>query len=154
MNESEQKLSRTLARSLDEIAAKSLEVSIDELLSEYESVEQAFLPQVANNPFLVSETHRRVAEMKFYSAVDRNVAYEICRNLFSDLLALGFTNLEKKSNLYLIFARYCLQVGKEDEAMIMLREICTDLENALCGNDSLVYQEILRQARNLLTALD
>jgi hypothetical protein len=154
MKESEQKLSRRLARSLDEIAAMSLDVSIDELLRKYEIVEQTFLLQVADNPCLISETRRRIAEMKLFSAIDRNVVYETCENLFGDVLTLDFSNLEKKSNIYLIFSRYCLQLRKEEKAKRILSEICIDLENALCSRRSHAHKEILRQAKILLAAFD
>ncbi|WP_428263987.1 hypothetical protein [Haliangium sp.] len=143
-------LSREFARALDEVATKGDETSMDALMTAYDQVERFFLPKVSGAESIELEIKRRVAEMKFYSAIDKAMPYETCLDLFRQIRLLGYTSLEKKGNLGIVFARHCLQNGRDEEASLLLRDLSLELHAALRDGESLVYREMLDQIASIV----
>jgi hypothetical protein len=102
-NQSEEKISLALGRALESIYAKTPVMEFNELIKSYKEIKSSFLPKVAGNELLTLEVKRRVLELMLYSAIEKQCSYELCESLFAEFSQLGFTNLEKKSNIYLIF---------------------------------------------------
>ena len=146
-------LSRDFGRALEEIYLRTPDTSFDELSKSYKNVEATFLSKVAGNQFLTLETKRRVAELILYSAIDKQVSFELSESLFGELSRLGFTNLEKKSSVYLIYSRYCLELGRINEGLRLLEELKVELENELRLGEAPVYRELLDTTLEVLTEL-
>jgi hypothetical protein len=146
----EQELSQALGRALEKIYVQTPKMGFDALIEAYKEVESSFLPKVAGNDFLTLETKRRVAELALYSALEKKCSFELCQSLFVNLSRLGFTNLEKKSNVYLIYSRYCLRVSRNQEGIRLLEQLKVELEHELRRADMLVYRELLKTVRDVL----
>jgi hypothetical protein len=108
------------------------------------------LPKVAGNEFLTQETKRRVSELILYSALEKGCSFELCQNLFHGLSQLEWTNLEKKSSVYLIYSRYCLQIGCKEECIPLMEQLEVELENELRQTDILVYHQLLETLQDVL----
>ena len=145
-NQDQLELGRTLA-----VLATRIDLSRTEQFGQIDAVEQDFLQRFANNPQLQQETKRRVAEAKFNAAHDRHEPIDLCEKLFASLILLGFTNLEKKANVYLAFVRRLLAEGNTAQARGILSELRRELEISLQQMPSLVHGEQLRICVELLS---
>lgn len=150
---SEKELSREFGRALERVYATTPDVDFDELAQSYKNVEDSFLARVAGNQFLTLETKRRVSELMLYSAIDKECSFELCEDLFGKLSRLGFTNLEKKSNVYLIYSRYCLEVDRNHEGIRLLEPLEVELEDELHRRDVPIYRHLLHTVREVLLQL-
>jgi hypothetical protein len=153
LNQSEEQLSRALGRALENIYVNTPNMEFDDLAKSYKEVEEAFLPKIAGNEFLALETKRRVAELMLYSAVEKQLPFELCQELFNNLAQLGFTNLEKKSSVYLIYSRYCLHFKHKNEGTRFLEQLKVELNDELRRTDMLVYRQLLQTAHDVLRQL-
>src|SRR4030095_9786229 len=129
--ESEAQLSRALARDLQIAYTETREMDFDAVVHALKSLEDAHLANVAGNHFLALETKRRVAELLMDSATSRLCPLETVRALLDDLFRLGFTDLERKGTMCLIFSRYCQDIGRSQEAIELLGPLKIELEEEL-----------------------
>jgi hypothetical protein len=150
---SEEQLSQELGYALEEIYIGTPDLNFDDLARLYQNVEDSFLPRVAGNQFLTLETKRRVAELRLYSAIDKECAFELCQRLFEELSRLGFTNLEKQSSVYLIYSRYCLELERNEEGIQLLEQLEVELEDELRRGELLLYRQLLQTVRDVLEQL-
>lgn len=143
-------LSWELGRVLEKIYAQTPNMEFDEILRSYDDVESAFLPKVAGNESLIKEAKRRIAELKLFSAIEKHCPFELCQALFNDLSHhLGFTNLEKKANVYIIYSRYCLEMGHYYDGRSILEQLKIELEEKL-GSNVPIYEHLLKIVSSLL----
>ena len=149
----EEELSREFSRALEKVYVTTPDVDFDDLAQSYRNVEDSFLRRVAGNEFLTLETKRRVAELMLYSAIDKQCSFELCESLYGKLSRLGFTNLEKKSNVQLIYSRYCLQLGRNDDGILLLEPLEVELEEKRQQSDAPVYRQLLHTVRDVLQQL-
>jgi hypothetical protein len=150
---SEEELSRELGQALERIYANTPDMEFDDLVKAYRKVQDYFLPQVGGNEFFTLETKRRVAELMLYSALEKQSPFELCRKLFDELSQLGFTNLERKSTVYLIYSRYCLQAGREDEGINLLELLEVELKENLHQAELPIYLKLLQTTLEVLEHL-
>lgn len=139
----EEQLSRALARALDQVSAKSLSSTFEEMVAAYQEVERAFLPQVADDERLVLETKRRVAELILYAALEKEASPGVCKESLQEVERLGFNDLERKATIYLIYARDCLKRGREREGAALLAPVRQELVEAVRQLDTPVYRHLL-----------
>lgn len=64
-----------------------------------------------------------------------------------------FTDLERKGNIHLIYARYCLQVRREDEGVRLLEQLRAELEDELRRNAAPMYRQLLQTTLDVLGQL-
>lgn len=128
-------------------------MSFEDLARAYRSAEASFLPKVAGDRFLTLEVKRRVSELMLYSATEKLCAFELCQSLFEGVSQLGLSNLEKKSSVYLIYARYCLQIGHPKEGKQLLERLEAELKHELQRSDALVYRQLLQMTLDVLQQL-
>src|SRR6266498_3409229 len=138
LNQSEEQLSRALGRALENIYVNTPNMEFDDLAKSYKEVEEAFLPKIAGNEFL---------------ALEKQLPFELCQELFNNLAQLGFTNLEKKSSVYLIYSRYCLHFKHKNEGIRFLEQLKVELNDELRRTDMLVYRQLLQTAHDVLRQL-
>lgn len=150
LNPQEEILSLALGRALEAIYVQTPTSKFDELVKLYKEAENCFLMRVAGKEFFTLEIKRRVAELILYSAIEKRCSLDLCRSLLDDLGLLGFTNLEKKSSIYLIYSRYCLELGHSQEGICLLRQLEDELVDELRQTGLLVYTELLRTTREIL----
>jgi hypothetical protein len=151
----EQVLLRMRCREIDSVSRllRTPDINFDDLAKSYKNVEDSFLPKVAGNQFLTLETKRRVSELMLYSAIEKECSFELCHSLFDELSQLGFTNLEKKSSVYLIYSRYCLELGQSNHVTRLLEQLEVELEDELRRSDVLVYRQLLQTILDVLKDL-
>lgn len=146
-------LSRALGHALEQIYAQTPYKKFDELVKLYNKVKDSFLPKVVENEFLTLEIKRRVSELILYSAIEKHCSFDLCHRLFNDLHQLKFTNLEKKASIYLIYSRYCLQIGSDDESIRLLELLEAELEDELRQTNLPVYRDLLETTYEVLDQL-
>lgn len=152
-SDSDEQLSHELGKALEQIYATTPSREFDELLKDYRNVEEAFLARVTGNEFLRRETQRRVAELTLYSAIEKKCSFETCEKFLQDLEDLGFTNLERKSTVHLIYSRHCLEAGRHDEGINLLKPLEIELRETLSQSDIPVYRELLRTTTEVIELL-
>jgi hypothetical protein len=150
LEQRERELSQALARALEDVYVKGPDMKFEDLVKSYKLVEESFLPKVAGNEVLILETKRRVAELILYSALEKKCSFGLCERLFNEVVDLGFTNLEKKANVYMVYSRYCLQIGHNDEGNRLLIPLKAELEENIYKKDVLLYQHLLQNIQSLL----
>jgi hypothetical protein len=132
-------------------AAVRIDLGLEEQFAELDAIEREFLPRFAGNPMLQLEVRRRVAESKLNAAFDRELAPDFCLALFDAVRTLGFTNLEKRSNMTLVLARRYLAASEHRRAAELLAPLEVELRQAVKTAPSRVHDELLRICRELQT---
>ncbi|SRR6266496_638860 len=153
VSESEEKLAHALGRDLEIIFARKRETEFDDLVKAFKAVETSYVAQFATNQFLALEAKRRVAELLLCSATGKRCPFETCRALLDDLFRLGFTDLERKGTMCLIFSRYCQDIGRNKEAIDLLGPLKTELEEELARTGLEVYRDLLENTDLVLKEL-
>jgi hypothetical protein len=152
VNHTNEKMSNELAKNLEETYIKSLKLPFDQSKTMFKSVEETFLEKTDNN-FLVIETKRRTAEWILYSATSKKMPCNLCRQLFDELKNLGYTNLEKKSNIIINYSKYCIEEGNQGEALKLLKELEDDLIQENKKTNSPVYRSLSKTVKDFIRKL-
>ena len=148
--EKKRKLSLTLAQALHDTEITTRDMEPTQVLSAYDKLEAAFLPKVASDPKLVVEMQRRIAENKFLCLSSRNLPFAFILTLFQGVREIGYTNLEKKINMEIIFARYCLRQNEKDKSKIVLEKLLKEIDQALKIRNLVYLRETKKKVQTLL----
>jgi hypothetical protein len=123
--------SRRLARALESIVVSQRDLDFDEICRRYRAAEVTGLSDDGDDADLALETRRRVAERILYAALDKDLPAQRCRDFLSALEALGYTDFQLQSTVYIIYARYCLRVGEHAEGVRLLEALRPGIEAEL-----------------------
>lgn len=131
----EKSLSKALATDIAMLCVKYRDLTFEEIVESYRIIERTALARVSDNQFLALETKRRVAEQLVDAAVYKDRPWEESRVLLDKVFRLGFTNIEVKVNVLLIFSKYCLKTGRNNEGIALLEPLESELEAELTRKD-------------------
>lgn len=123
--------SRKLGRALQSILASAQAHSFDDLYSLYRAAEATGLSEARDDAALALEMRRRVAELIFYAALDKNLPAQRCQDSLSALETLGHTDLQVRAQVYIIYARHCLDVRERAEGIRVLEALRPMIEAEL-----------------------
>jgi hypothetical protein len=152
-NQSQDQLSRALARDLQIAYTQTREMDFDGVVEALKSLENAHVASVGGNHFLALETKRRVAELLLDLATCRLCPFETVRDLLDDLFRLGFTDLERKGTMCLVFSRYCQDTGRNQEAIDLLEHLKAELEEESARTGLEVYRDLVENTEVVLKEL-
>jgi len=124
------KLERQFVRELGDVFARKYEMSFEDLVKAFKAVETHYV-ELETKPFLILETKRRVAEWTLMAATDKRCPYETCRAQLDHLFQLGFTNLQTKATMCIIFARFCRATRHAREGIELLEPVVEELQSEL-----------------------
>src|SRR5262245_10456798 len=88
-----------LARAMDATYVKTRDCSFAEVVRQFKAVEAEFVTRAGDDEAFVLVTKQRVAEALLQKANDSSAPFETCRNLWHDLLRLGFEKIERRVNM-------------------------------------------------------
>lgn len=100
-------------------------------VQEYREIEAELIAQAGDDDFIVLETKRRIAEWIVTCAWRDEVPFEQFQAAWNDLLALGFTDAEKKREMVYYWADYCLDQGLYDLGLAELDPVIAEFEEWL-----------------------
>jgi len=152
-NEAQEKLMDSLGQELQCVFGQKSERSFHDLVSALRSVENTYLDRLSGNQLLSLETRRRVAELILYSATDKGVPFEMCQRAFDDLSLLGYSDLETKSTVSIIYSKYCLEVGRCQRAIELLEPLEVELQAELRRRRIKLYRHLLKRTQDVLKQL-
>jgi hypothetical protein len=124
------KLERQFVREVGDIFDRRYEMSFEDLVRAFKTVETHYV-ELETKPFLILETKRRVAEWMIMAATDKRCPYETCRARLDHLFQLGFTDLQMKVTMCIIFARYCRATRHFREGIELLEPVVEELQSEL-----------------------
>ena len=153
VSESDEKLAYALGRDLEKIFAQKREMDFEDLVKAFKVVETSYVAQFATNQFLSLEAKRRVTELILCSATGKRCPFDTCHALLDDLFRLGFTDLERKGTMCLIFSKYCQDTRRHQEAIDLLRPLKVELEEELARTGLDVYRDLVENTEIVLNEL-
>jgi len=86
-------------------------------------------------------------------AIGRPSKMSACRERLKSLTKLGFTDIESKGHVHLIYARAALERGHREIARKTANKMADELERVLTHKNSRLGREILGHLRGLLANL-
>jgi len=122
-------IGKEFARAITQAMLGSAKMELVDAISTYDNIEASFLPKVSEHPDLALELKRRIGERKFLLFCERNRPLEEVSLYYQAIRKLGFTDLEKKATVEMIFARYCLRNGHLKRGEKLLRKLLPELNN-------------------------
>ena len=124
-------MSLALGKAIDRVFVKAEHTPFDQLVESFRAIESDFVSRTKDE-FLVLETRRRIAERILITAIDKELPFEVCRALWGDLVALGFTYLGKACLMSWYYAKLCCLPNRQSEEGIrVLEPVLLELERAL-----------------------
>jgi len=151
VTKSEQKLWDALAQELQKTFGQKREMEFLDLVRALKSIEMAYVEKFEGDPLAASETRKRVAELILYSAIDKGLEFAECQRLFNDLVQLGFSDLERKSTITIIFSRYCLETKHRQQGVDLLKALESELQDAI--RPIRLYKDLLKTTQEVLGLL-
>ena len=100
-------------------------------VQEYRQIEAKLIEQAGDDDFIILETKRRIAEWIVTCAWRDDVSFEQFQAAWNDLLALGFTDAEKKREMIFYFADYCLNNEHYDLGLAEFDPVIAEFEQWL-----------------------
>ena len=100
-------------------------------VQEYRQIEAELVQQFGNDERMTLELRRRIAEWIVRYAWHDDVPFEQFQAAWNDLLALGFTDAEKKREMIFYFADYCLNNEHYDLGLAEFDPVIAEFEQWL-----------------------
>ena len=144
--------SRKIANILDKTASGSHCMSLVEMLTAFDTVEESCLSLVSSKK-LKTEVRRRVAEWKLKLCCDRDAAIEDVDALYQTASALGYSNIENEATIGVYFSQYCLRQSQFSRAKFVLTELRAKLSKESKKNDLEVYRYYISLCGKLLDTI-
>lgn len=129
---------------------KSAEISYRETIRNLRLLETFFVNASKGQPEHALEIRRRIAESRLERALMKKCSFGVCRARLIALSHLGFTNLERKALIHLIYARGAFARGHKQVAKRVAMEIIEELEKSLKKRKSRSEKEMLALTKNFL----
>lgn len=143
-------LSRAFARQVSGVLVESSTKQYLDLVREYRRIEREYVERCADNRSAALDLRRRTAEMIFSAGIERRCSLSTSRRRFRELCRLGFTDVERKTEFYLIYSRRLLRYGRARAALRLLRQIQSELGRRLQTKQSRLGRDLLQLVDQLL----
>ncbi len=143
-------IEKEFARAVDRAMLKALEMEPEDGILIFDNIESSFLPRVSANPETLLEFKRRIAENKFLLFCERNRPLDKVSLFYDGIRQLGFTNLERKATIEMIFARYCLRNDNPEKAETLLRDLLHEIDEILAGKNLELYRNLKKNVEMIL----
>ncbi|MRG93669.1 hypothetical protein [Polyangium spumosum] len=115
------------------LLVKSLERhrTFAEAVDDHRRLEAEFVARAGDDEFAVLQTRRCIAETILSIAREKHPPFEVCREAWSEVLRLGFTDLGDRCNASRFFADCCAYDENPEEGLAVLDPLVADLERGL-----------------------
>jgi hypothetical protein len=144
---------------MDSIANASWSRSFAETTSDYRQVEADFLARLqTDDAFFVPETKRRISSAILMDAHKHKQPFDVCRELWNELLRSDFKDLLQKCALAWFYADCCLFNKQPDAGLAAIEPLIAELQkHPYEGTDSDAlenYQDGLARLERLRDKLE
>ena len=149
MNEEERNARfNAFAKANDAILVKELELDYVEIEKAYRQVWADFAARAENDEYFLHETKRRTVERILFAANAAEQPFEVCHEIWNELLALGFSAPFIKRLTSRSYADTCLTTGHYDAGLEVIEPVIAEFEQSLQGKP-----QIHRSAEDELASL-
>lgn len=122
---------QALANATESTLAMAPSRTFTEGAREYQKIAEAFVERAAGDEMLVLETHRRILEMTLREANIHEQPFEVCQEVWNELVRLGFSNPAVASTITWYYADCCLLNEKFDAGLAALEPMMTELQRLI-----------------------
>lgn len=143
LNKREQQISVDLSNALTKTHLNKENLSGQKVMEKFDGQEKHFCALLNENLILQSEVKRRVAELKLYSAIDMDFDANSIDKYFENISNLGYTNLEKRASVQIIYARHCYKIGKVEKADALLLNLRIAINTENSANENMLYTHLI-----------
>jgi hypothetical protein len=112
-----------------------------------------YCERLSAHPKCALELRRRIAKSLFDVTIFRPSQMRACRARFKSLSKLGFTDIEDKGHIHLMYARAALARGHRKIARQTAARMARELSHSLAKKKSLLGHKILGHLHELLKEL-
>ena len=144
--------SKNVARVLDDAAACSLKMRVEEIIPVFDEAEAACSKLISSEDQRL-EIKRRVAEWKMRLFCDRDAPFNVVKILHANAVELGYTNLEIEGAIEIYFAQYCERQNKMYEARRTLLQLHDKLERELKTKNLNIYLHFKNVSEEILSRI-
>ncbi|MDI3283170.1 hypothetical protein [Polyangium sp. 15x6] len=107
------------------------ERSFAEAVDDFRRLEAEFVVRGCDDEFDVLETRRRIAETILTLAQAKHPPFEVCREVWKDMVRLGFSNRERQYTMTWFYADCCRYDENPEEGLAVLEPLVAELERGL-----------------------
>ncbi len=118
---------RALAKAVDAAWLKTRDSSFTQKVDEYRQVEQEFVQRAGDDAFFVLETKRCIAEAILRQANVTNQPFNVCQDIWNELVQLGFSNIESTCTMSWFYADCCLHNKQYDAGLEVLDTVIAEI---------------------------
>lgn len=121
-------ISHEFGRATDAAWLRTRDWDFESLLLEYKRIETEFLAQVGSSDVHAREILRRITEIILQAALEKEQPFATCRQLWDELCALGFSDVERQCSMTWFYADGCLAHRQFDTGLAVVGPLMTELE--------------------------
>ena len=152
--ENPRSIERRFAKALDSEIVESGSRDYRMVAARLRRLERSSLSGLPKKSFATLEVKRRIAEQIFYQALSHSCSWTVCQAKYRALYKVGFTNLERKADFDLLYARDALSRGKKTLAQKTAATIVREMESATKRGSNPLRKKLLDLNRALLLRIE
>lgn len=122
---------RALAKAIDAAWLRTRDSSFTQKVDEYRQVEREFVQRAGGDAFFVLETKRGIAEAILRQANVTNQPFNVCQDIWNELVQLGFSNIEVTCTMSWFYADCCRHNKQLDVGLSVLEPLIAEFERLL-----------------------
>ncbi|MRG93667.1 hypothetical protein [Polyangium spumosum] len=107
------------------------ERSFAESVDDFRRLEAEFVARAGDDEWDVRETRRRIAEIILTVAQSKRPPFEVCRQVWNDLVRLGFSGRDREYVMTWFYADCCRYDENPEEGLAVLEPLVAELERGL-----------------------
>jgi hypothetical protein len=141
-----------LDRAMDSIANASWSRSWAETAHDYRQLEADFVARLQDSDeFFVSEARRRIRCAILMGADKHHEPFEVCRDLWNELLSFDFTNILQKCAIAWFYADSCVFNHQPEAGLAVVEPLLAELQRQV---DTGTDEETLQEYQDALARLE
>ncbi len=107
---------------------RSFDVTFEEAALDYRSIEAKYIARAGMDDEDILEIRRRIIAQILGAALGNEQSTEVCRVIWKEMNALGFSDLERKYTMTAMYARCCQMNGEFDVALELVESLIPEIE--------------------------
>lgn len=124
-------LFRALAKTIDATWLRTRGSDFPQMVKEYRQVEREFVQRAGDDEFFVLETKRRIAEAILRQAIATNQPFNVCQDIWNELVQLGFSNINTTCAMSWFYGDSCLRNAQAAAGIAIIEPLVVEFERML-----------------------
>ena len=118
---------------IESVFIRKPRLSFAEALEEYRKIEADLVKQALDDAdeYAAIEIKRRIAEWILQYALHSEQPFGVCEKAWNHLLAVGFTDLDKKCTMTCVYADCCWETEQDEVGLAVVEPVIAELEQWL-----------------------